>query len=261
MNFLAYLPLIGLWNEKGRIFHFAKNNIKTHYKGNLLGLGWLALEPILLFIILYVVFTGIRVVERDNFGVYLLSGIILFHTFTRGTQMGLASLKDNQSLLNTFKIKTEFFPVSTTITTGIIMLVEMGVLFALFPFVGFVPEFSIIFLPIVVGMLLMLVLGLSYFLSILFVLIRDVQHVWNVLAHALFFVTPIFWYVEEVKGLLIDIHMISPIGQIVSLGHDVIFGTIPDLEVWLYAFMLVLIIFIIGFSIFKKFERGIVEKI
>ena len=260
MKFLSYLPLYNLRNQRSLILFYSLLNIKIKHKGTYLGLIWTALEPALLFILLYTVFTSIHMTTRENFGVYLLTGLILYHAFARGTLSGLTSLRDNYSILTSLNVKKEFFPVVSTFTSTLLMFVEIAVLFGLMPFFQFTPPGTIIFLPILVGLLLVLILGMSYFLSVAYVYLRDIQPFWAIFIHALFFITPIFWSLDNVKGILLTIHSINPVGQIVELGHQlVVFGNIPSLGEWLYVSSLVFIIFIIGFVTFKKLEKRALE--
>jgi len=262
MTLLSYLPLYDLWNKRSLILFYSLMNIKIKHKGTYLGLIWTALEPALLFILLYIVFTSIHVTTTENFGIYLLTGLVLYHAFTRGTLAGLTSLRDNYSILTSLNIKKEFFPVVSTFTYLLLMFVEMAVLFGLMPFFQFTPPSTVIFLPIVVGLLLVLIQGLSYFLSVVYVYLRDMLPFWAVLMHAFFFITPIFWSLDNVEGILLTIHSINPLGQLVELGHQlVVFGNIPSLDEWLYASLLVFIIFVIGFVTFKKLEKRALEEL
>jgi len=54
------------------------------FKNTYLGFLWTAIEPLLYFTVLYVVFTSIRDRE-ETFAIYLITGIMLFHIFARGT--------------------------------------------------------------------------------------------------------------------------------------------------------------------------------
>jgi len=243
------------------MLHFAWKNIKIRYRGSYLGLLWTALEPLLYFLFLYVVFTNIRIGVKEDFGIYLLIGIVLFHTFVRGTQGGLASLRENWGILSSFNIKREFFPVVAATTSSLMLLVEIGVFFALMPVFEFVPSWTIVLLVPVLVLLQLLILGLSYLLSILFVYIRDVQPLWSVFAHALIFITPIFWYIEDAEGLALEMQKINPLGQLIELAHKVVFGNIPPLNDWLYTSVIVFGILFLGFGIFRKYEKGIVEQI
>ena len=108
-------------------------------------------------------------------------------------------------------------------------------------------------------LLLGLILGLSYLLSVVFIRVRDTQILWTIFIQALFFVSPVFWYLSEVEGVLLEIHKINPLGQIIELTHNIVFGEIPPLTDWLYSLALVVIVFIIGFAVFQKYQKNIVE--
>jgi len=256
---LEFLPLVNLWSKRSIIFHFALMNIRIRFKGTYLGFAWIAIEPTLSFILLYVVFTSIRF-TGESFAIYLMTGIFLIHVFTRGTLAGLTSLRSNRGILESIKIRKEFFPVVITAATSLLLLVEVAVFFALMPFFSFIPPWTIVFLPIVLIYVILLVLGLSYILSIIHVYVPDIHPFWGVVTHALFFLSPVFWYLKDVNGVLLTIHSINPIGQIIELGHKVVvFGQVPPLLDWAYTGVIVFGIFLLGYGIFQEFEARTVE--
>ncbi len=215
----------------------------------------------LTFLILYVVFTSIRDRPGD-FGIYLLTGIMLYHVFTRGTLSGLSSIRNNKNFIITLKIGKEFYPITAVGSITLTTIVEMGVFLALLPIFQFVPSWTLILLPIPVLLMLVLVLGLSYLLSILSIYIKDIQPLWGVIVHAMFFISPIFWYVSEVDGILLDFLKFNPVGQVIELAHGiVVFGQIPPLNDWLYTSAIIFGILILGFFIFKKYENRIAEEL
>ncbi len=235
-------------------------NIKIKFRGTYLGLAWTALEPLLLFGLLYIVFTGIRTSNREDFAIYLLIGIILHHAFARGTQGGMMSLRENFSILTSMNIKREIFPVTATVTVTLMLLVEVAVFLGFMPIVEFVPDATIVLLPLVLILLFFLILGVSYFLSILNVYTRDIQPLWGIIVMALFFVTPIFWYLDEASGIILEIHKINPLGHLVEITHKIVFGELPPMEDWLYVSAMIFGIFFVGYAIFKGLEKNILEK-
>jgi len=187
----VFFPLVNLWDKKSLIFHFAILNIKLRYRSTYLGLLWSALEPMLYFIVLYVVFTSIR--DRgEDFAIYLITGIMLFHIFVRGTYGGLGSLTGNSGIIKSLNIRNEFFPVVAAVAVGILAFVDLGVFFGLMPIFQFIPSWTIILLPIPLALLFILILGLSYLLSITSVYVRDIQPLWAVFTHSLLFISPVF---------------------------------------------------------------------
>jgi len=259
---LRQLPLTELWDKRTILFHFAKMNIRVRFQNTYLGFLWAAIEPILYFTILYVVFTSIRTSTQEDFAIYLITGIVFYHIFSRGTTGGLGSLTSNAGILKSLNVSKEFFPVIATIAIGILGIVYVAVFFGLMPVFQFIPSWTIILLPIPLFLMLILVLGLSYALSVINVYARDIQHLWIIFLLGLLFVSPIFWYLDEVDGILLAIHEINPVGQLIEIAHKLVVGNeIPPLEKWMHATLLVFVSFFIGYMIFKKYQNKVVEEL
>ncbi|MGI0056990.1 MAG: ABC transporter permease, partial [Nitrosarchaeum sp.] len=159
---MTSFPLIDLWKNRSIILHFSWINLKLKFTGSYLGLIWAALEPLLMFVVLYVVFTSIRKQGGPEFAIYLISGLILYHLFKIGTSGGLNSLRQNSGILNSLDINKKLFPTINAGTTFLVLFVHLAVLFALMLIVGFVPSWTLVFLPIILGLFLVLVLGVCY---------------------------------------------------------------------------------------------------
>jgi len=260
VKILASLPLVNLWSMRSLILHFALMNIKIRFKGTYLGFAWIAIEPTLTFVILYIVFTNLRIGAGENYGVYLLTGIFVYHIFVRGTMGGLTSLRSNRAVLESLNIRKEFFPVVNTVATSLLLLIEVGVLFAVMAVFGFIPPWTIVFLPIVMLFLIVLIHGITSILSIVHVYVPDIHPFWGVFTHALFFLSPIFWKLKDAMSILHEIHKFNPVGQIIELSHKIlVFGEIPPITEWLHSLVFVVGFFIVGYAIFQKFESKTVE--
>jgi len=260
VKILASLPLVNLWSMRSLILHFALMSIKIRFKGTYLGFAWTAIEPTLTFVILYIVFTNLRFNVGENYGIYLLTGVFVYHIFVRGTMGGLTSLRSNRAVLESLNIRKEFFPVVNTVSTCFLILIEVAVLFAVMAFFGFIPPWTIVFLPIVMLYLILLIHGVTSILSIVNVYVPDILPFWGVFTHALFFLSPVFWKLENAMSILQEIHKINPIGQIIELNHKIlVYGEIPPITEWLYTLVFVVGFFIVGYAIFQKFESKTVE--
>jgi len=77
----------------------------------------------------------------------------------------------------------------------------------------------------------------------------------------LLFLSPIFWYLDDAGGFAVEIQKINPIGQIIELGHKMIFGQAIPLGDWLYTSAFVFGIFIFGYAVFQKLQKRVVEVI
>jgi len=253
--------IISLWTKKTLIFHLSIMEIKMRYKESFLSFLWVILEPLFMFIILYIVFSNIREPREENFAIYLISGIIFYHLFTKGTMTGLTSIRNNQGILKSLSINKNIFPIIAVTTTALLLIVEIVIFFGIMPFVSFVPSWTLIMMPFVIILLLVLILGLSYLLSVLYVKIPDIQPIWTILMYALLFVSPIFWSIDEANDTLLTIQQINPLGQIIELSHKIVFNEVPIIEDWIKTSLIVSAILIVGYTFFRKFEKTIVEEL
>jgi len=253
--------LSNLKHRTSLILNLAILNIKIRFKKTYLGFLWAAIEPLLYFVVLYIVFSSIRETGKD-FAIYLITGIMLYHIFARGTSGGLISLTNNSSIIKSINVKKEYFPIVATVAIGILAFVDIGVFLGLMPIFQFTPSWTIILIPIPIILTIFLIWGLSYILSISNVFVKDIQNFWAVIVHLFLFFSPILWKVEEVDGILLEIHKINPLGQLIELSHKLVTGNqIPPINDWLYATFLVFVIFIIGYFMFHKLENRITENL
>ncbi len=258
---MVALPFADLWQNKALVVSFSWYLIKIRYKANHLGLIWAGLEPMLFFVFLHLVFTSIKFGSGDDFSIYLLTGIVLYHAFAKGTNAGLSSLRDNANLVTSLNIRREFFPVSSTSASAILLMVEVAVFFMIMPFIGFTPTADMIFLPLILGLLLVLILGMSYILSIVYTYVTDIRPLWGVIVQALFFITPVFWRLEDAHEIAGSIQMVNPIGQLVELAHGVVIYDVPPVSEWAYTTAMIFGIFAFGYVLFHRLEKNIAERI
>lgn len=224
-----------------------------------MGLLWAAIEPLAYFVVLYLVFSSIRETGPD-FAIYLITGVMLYHIFARGTSGGLVSLVMNRGIIQSVNIRRVFFPIVATVAIGILSFVDVGVFFGLMPIFQFVPHWTIVLLPIPIILALVLVLGLSFLLSVVNVYVRDISNIWGILVHTLLFVSPIFWNPEDVDGILLQIHKINPLGQLIDISHKlVIDGQIPTINDWAYTTLFIFGILALGYFVFHRLQDKVVE--
>lgn len=249
-----------LWQKRSLIYNFAITDLKIRYRNSILGFFWTVLEPLLLLGVLYIVFTNIFKTQIDHYGLYLLLGIIMWNTFTRGTEISLNSITSRSPIVTQIYFPREILAISSTLTAFMMMCFEF-IVFGIFMVVfRFIPPYTIILLPLVLLLEFLLVLGLSFPLSVLNVRYRDMQFIWKVVLQAGFFVTPIFYKIDILPEAIRKVLVFSPLTQIFNMAHDVtIFNKIPSVSSVEISIIMTLAIFIVGYSIFKKVQKRTME--
>lgn len=254
--------LKAIYLQKNLLWIFAITDLKLRYKNSVLGFVWSFLEPLLLLTVLYAVFTFIFPSQIENFPLYLLLGIIIWNSFTRGTQMGMNSIIARGGLVSTVYFPKIILPVSSNITIFLMMGFEF-IIFIIFMIIfQVVPTATVILFPLLLLFLLILNIGLSFSFSVLFVKYRDLGYVWQVVTYAGFFLTPIIYSLDMLPKEISGIILLNPVAQIIEMSHNVVlYDLLPSLKDLLYTGIVSLVIFLTGLVIFQKRVGTIIDDI
>jgi len=247
-------------NSRALVFNFAILDLKIRYRNSVLGFFWSFLEPLLLLSILYLVFTNIFRAEIEHFPLFLLLGLILYYMLQKGTEYGQTSISSKSTWLTQIYIPRWIPALSATITASLMLvfdLIVFGIFMAVFQFW---PPITILFLPLILCLEFVLVLGLCLPLSVLNVRFNDIQFIWKVILQAGFFLTPIFYELSILPQIAQDILKFSPMVQILNMARDVtLYNTIPTTEEISLAIGTTLIVFFVGYGIFYKLRKRVIE--
>lgn len=251
-----------LINNKSLIWNFALTGLKIRYRNSALGFTWTILEPLLLLAVIYLVISSILESDIEQFPLYLLMGLIMWEMFSRGTNMGLESIKSKESIMKQIYFPREIPAISASITSSLMLCFEL-IVFAFFMIAfQFIPPITILLFPLVLFLEFVLIVGLSLPLSILSVRYKDIVFIWKVVIQAGFFLTPIFYKIDMLPEPLQEILFYSPMVKIFTISRDlVLYGNLPSLDSIFIAIGTTLTVFVVGILIFKKFETKIIEEI
>jgi len=180
----------------------ALTDFKLKFFGSVLGYVWQLMRPLLLFGVLYIVFTQIVNLsgKAPYFGIALLLGIVLYGFFTEATAGGVRCLMERENLVR----KIDFPRLAVPVAVVLNALMNLGLnLIAVFVFLmvsGGGVRLSWLQLPFIIAVLVVVGLGFAMLLSVSFVKYRDVAQIWDVILQALFYATPIFYTVQTIHG-------------------------------------------------------------
>lgn len=249
-----------IWERRSLIWDFAITDLKLRYRNSILGFLWSFLEPLLILAVLYFVFTNIFRGQIEDYPLYLLLGIIMWNMFSRGTTSSLNSLVGRSSLISQIYFPREIMAISSTITVAIMFGFELTVFGIFMAVFEFIPPTTIFLLPFIFVMLFVLTLSMSLLLSILNVYYRDVQFIWGVILQAGFFLTPIFYTLSILPSSIKSIIIINPMALLVDMAHDItLYGIIPSTETITYVTGIISSLFLIGYLIFRRLDKRVVE--
>jgi len=191
---------------------------KLRYFGSVLGYLWTLLRPLMLFGVLYVVFTHVVRFggKVPHYPVVLLGAIVLFNFFSEATSGGLGSLVARENLLRKVAFPRAAVPVAVSLTAAANLALGLVVVFAFAVIDGVDPSFTWVLFAIAVLAVVALATALSVLLAVLYVRYRDVQPIWEVVLQMLFWGTPIIYTIESVPNNFQELLMFNPLGALVQ---------------------------------------------
>lgn len=265
-----------VWDKKNMILlkELTKTDFKLRYQGSVLGYMWAVLRPLLMFAILYVVFSKILKFGGDipHYSVYLLTGTVIWSFFSECTGQGIQAMVSRGDLIRKIRFPKYIVVVSSTLTAVINLLINLCVVVIFALINGVEPSFSWLLVPLSVLELYTLSLGISFFLGAINVKYRDIASIWDVLTQALFYTAPIIYPISMAATMsptAAKILLLSPISQVIQ---DVRYNLITKETVttWDYVnswwlklvpIAIIIILLIIGALYFRKKSRYFAEEV
>jgi ABC-2 type transport system permease protein len=253
-------------------------DFKLRYKNSALGYVWSILRPLLLFTVLYVVFVKflkLRSTASDP-AVYLLLGIVIWNFFSEVTTRSTSSIVDRSDFLRKLNFPKYIIVISVTMSAFINLTLNAIVVFVFMAFGHCHPiPSAIIFVPLLIFELFVFAIGIGFFLSTLFVKLRDVSYIWEVILQAGFYATPILYPVATIaaKSLIVaKILLISPVAQVMQGIRYYLVDQNPSATVTTsqilgggyYKYLpivVTIIVFILGALVFRKKSKYFAEDI
>lgn len=240
---------------------FTVTDFKLRYSHSVLGYLWSLLNPLLMFGVLYLVFSVfMRFGAVEHYQVYLLSGIVLYTFFNETTSAGMISLFTKSSLLDKVKFPRIIIPLSSTLTNTITLFLNLLILLVFTLFSGVSLHFTALFGLLTFIELIVLALGVSLFLCSFYLKFRDLTHIWGVILQLGFWATPIIYPVEIVPPKYHILFKINPMARLIhNFRTVVIMGKIPGGRNVLINLVMVLLVFAVGLAVFQKRQKYFAE--
>lgn len=248
---------------------------KLRYQGSALGYLWSLLRPLFLFVILYVVFVFFLRIGGDipHWPVAMLLGIVLWNFFSEVTNNGVTSIVNRGDVIRKINFPKYVIVLAGTISAFINLLLNLVVI-AIFMVLSGVQLTALAFLsPLLIVEIFVFALGLSFALSALFVKIRDVNYIWEIIMQGLFYASAVIYpiaMVIEKSETAAKLLLLNPVAQAIQDIRFVLINqdhtpTLFSLTGnWLIALIpvgIVLITLVLGALYFKKKSPSFAESL
>jgi lipopolysaccharide transport system permease protein len=212
------------------------------YRGSVLGLVWTLINPLALMAVYTLVFSVLlKAFQIDHYPLFVLSGLLTWVFFQSAVQMSCSSLFAQPALVKQVRFPRQMLPLAV-VATNVVTLAAMLVVVVGVNLI-FIPETRTTFwvaLPLLV-LLVALASGLAVVFGYITVVYRDVEHLMNTIFLPWFFLTPIFYTLDQLPGLegrewiadvLYYVNFVTPFVE--AIRDPIFFGDLPAIGDVLY---------------------------
>jgi ABC-2 type transport system permease protein len=231
----AMRPITGptaLGTDPRRFWHLTRALAITEFKlrffGSALGYLWQLMRPLLLFGILYVLFSEVLALDTAPFyAEALLLGLVLYTFFADATKGSLSSLVLRESLLRKIQFPRLAVPLAVVLNALFNLSLNLLPVFVFLLIDGGSVRVQWLEFPILIVLLVVLSTGLAMLLSSLYVRYRDIEPIWDVVLSLMFYGSPIFYTISTVaekSETLAKLVMLNPFAAILQQSRYAIFG-------------------------------------
>jgi len=245
-----------IWHHRYLLGQLIKRDVLLRYRGAMFGVLWIFLSPLFMLVIFAFVFGQVfqaRWPQQTSglpFWLLLYSGLISFNIFAETVVRAPTAVRGYPSF-----VKKIIFPVH------ILPLVPLGaalvhgafnflILLVALAWVGGLHA-QIVLFPLLLLPVLLLAMGLSWFVAAWGVFIKDMTQIVPMFVQMLMFLSPVFYPASAVPHALRPLYQYNPLAAVIETTRAVVTGQPIEWGAWGTALGFCMAAAMLGYAFFQ----------
>ena len=257
-----------LWSNRKLLGQLARRDVAGRYKGAAIGVAWSFLTPLLMLCVYTFVFSVVFQARwggdlsegRVQFALIMFVGILVHTLFSEVVNRAPGLILSNPNYVKKVVFPLEVLPVMAMASAIFHACISVLILLLALLVLNGRVEWTSIFLPIVLAPLVVLTVGVAWFLAALGVYLRDVGQITSIMTMVMLFLAPVFYPITALPEQYRWIVMANPLTFIIEQAREtLIWGRSPDFAgLGLYLLVAVVVAWG-GFFWFQKTRKGFAD--
>jgi lipopolysaccharide transport system permease protein len=253
-----------LWLHRQLIKQLSLREIRSRYQSTVIGLGWTVIAPLTMLLIYTTVFGKLfpsRWIQQDQanpqeFALILFAGLLLFNFFAEVLGRSPGLVVSQPSYVTKIVFPVQLLPVVTVLAATVQLVVSLGLL-CLGLLLSGVAHPHWLLIPLAVGPLMLLTLGLAWALSATGVYARDISQLVAMVLAGLLFVSPIFYPISALSPTMQAFILFNPLTVPIEALRDImVWGRLPNVGQLGVYWAIAVAVAIAGLRWFKWLRKG-----
>lgn len=268
-----------LWNYRALVRNIIARDLKARYKSSVLGYVWSLLNPLLMMLVFWVVFSVLLQNTIPMFPVFLIVALLPWNYAVTSVSGGMRSILDNSNIVKKVYFPREILPITTVLSNlvnyilalPVMFLVMIGVQYFSLGYINFSWTFA--FLPVILIIQTIFLIGMALLLSTVAVFFRDTTHIIDIVIQLWLFLTPVFFALDQIvsPAAAQAVRWLNPMASIVDFYRDILYGQavpgavptpgLPALDSVFRTLLTALIVLAVGAYVFHRTSGRFGEEI
>ena len=170
-------------------------DIKVRYKQSAIGIGWAILQPLSMMLVFAIFFGRLAGIPSEGlpYPVFAYTALLPWQLFSRAILESTNSLVVDQRLITRVYFPRIVVPTASVLAAIVDFFIAATLLVVMMLYYRIVPGWTLLWLPLFIGIMLVTALGVGYWLSALNLEYRDVTYAVPFINQLWFFMTPIVY--------------------------------------------------------------------
>lgn len=234
--------------------------IKVKYKNSFLGYLWSILHPLLLATVYYFAFKLVLKLPIKEFTLFILLGLFPWQWFSNSVMTSASTLLSNASLIKKVNFPRWVIPLANVLNDTVHFILSLPILIGLALFYKKNPSITWIYgIPLLVLIQFFLTFGIALIISSINLFFRDLERFVSIGLNVLFYLTPIVYNSQLIPNKYKIYFLLNPLYGLIESWHSLILTNIVDRYLISLSLSESLLIFFIGFFIFRKLSWKFAE--
>jgi len=258
-----------LWRNRGLTKALIKREVIGRYRGSVMGILWSFFNPVFMLLVYTFVFSVVFKARwsggsdsKTEFAMVLFAGLTIFNLFSECFTRAPSLILSNVNYVKKVVFPLEILPwvsMGSALFHGLISLTVWLIFYTIF--FG-TPHAEALLFPVLILPLLLMTMGLSWFLAALGVYIRDIAQIIGIVTTTLMFLSPIFYPVSSLPKDYQPLLLLNPLTPAIEQGRALlVWGTMPDWRMYAVYLGVTLVVAWLGFAWFQKTRKGFADVI
>lgn len=234
--------------------------LKIRYKNTILGYVWSLANPIAFALTFFIAFKNALRLDIPNYILFLLIGLFPWQFFANAIGQAPSMFIANANIIKKVifprfllifgLVGNHAFHFGLTLPVLLLFMLGYGVIPNIVFFLG---------LPILFFNQLILIIGLSLFISSLNLFFRDMENLTQVLTNLLFYLTPVLYKRDMIPAEYQLVLSLNPMTNVIELWRDLMLSNTINIDLLLKSSIVNLLWFLLGVLVYKKLEKRFAE--